>query len=84
MGAADFVPQTADRLWSSEQLLDATLTVAHPQFLPLLEKLNHGEPITVLAFGSSITGDLGGCFHTNITNVTGVIKHVPTAYLDGK
>lgn len=33
------------------------------RFLPLLHRMQHRQPITILALGSSITGVHGGCTH---------------------
>eukprot|EP00798_Chlamydomonas_sp_ICE-L_P017897 gene17897-24289_t len=51
-----------DRLWA---LHDLPRAVAHsnPSSLhAMLRKLSAGEPITVVALGSSVTSDFGGCF----------------------
>ena len=49
-----------ERFWTIQQLDNVHLTSAPSQFVPLLEKLDRGEGITVLAFGSSVTANMGG------------------------
>eukprot|EP00197_Chlamydomonas_leiostraca_P000253 CAMPEP_0202886252 /NCGR_PEP_ID=MMETSP1391-20130828/42080_1 /ASSEMBLY_ACC=CAM_ASM_000867 /TAXON_ID=1034604 /ORGANISM="Chlamydomonas leiostraca, Strain SAG 11-49" /LENGTH=649 /DNA_ID=CAMNT_0049569521 /DNA_START=113 /DNA_END=2062 /DNA_ORIENTATION=- len=51
-------------LWARSDLDRATVVAAHAQLRPLLSKLHAGQPITVVAYGSSITQDYGGAFHT--------------------
>jgi hypothetical protein len=51
------------RFWNREALNNANVVDNYAQMGPVLSKLNAGLPITVLAFGNSITAVLGGCFH---------------------
>lgn len=42
-------------MWRREHLARGVLASSHEQFLPLLQRLNRHQPVTVLAYGSSIT-----------------------------
>ncbi len=50
--------------WRPEDLTHATVAENLRQYAPLLTKLHAGQPITMLAYGSSVTQDQSGCFHT--------------------
>ena len=56
----------------------------YEQFRPLFEKLRRGEPITVLLFGSSIAGSLGGCYHNSAEHVLQHVESMPPTYGDVK
>ena len=53
------------RWWDVGVLERAVEVASYHQFVPLLEKLERGEPITVVAVGSSVTSDHGGCFNSS-------------------
>ena len=56
-------PHHSDRIWTTTDL-DAAFSVLNlGQMAPLFERLEGGLPVTVLAFGDSITADFGGCYH---------------------
>ncbi len=63
------LPPQPPRLWDFE-LLRHSLAVSHTEQLrPLLHKLNSGKPIVIVAFGTSITSDFGGCFHQDMAQL---------------
>lgn len=70
-----------ERFWTVQQLDAVHLTSAPSQFVPLLEKLDRGEGITVLAFGSSVTANMGGCFHSSIEAIQRSVAHMPDVYM---
>ena len=51
------------RIWTKADLGRAISVPSYEQMGPLIRRLEAGLPITVLAFGDSITKDSGGCFH---------------------
>lgn len=53
----------AVRTWTTPDLEPAFSVLNLDQMLGFFERLEAGLPITVLAFGDSITADGGGCFH---------------------
>ena len=53
----------AERTWTTSDLEPAFSVLNLEQMLDFFERLEAGLPITVLAFGDSITADGGGCFH---------------------
>ena len=52
-----------NRIWTKEDLDRAPSVLNYEQMWPVIRRLESGLPITVLAFGDSITKDHGGCFH---------------------
>ena len=50
------------RIWNKADLDRASSVLNYEQMLPVIRRLEAGLPITVLAFGDSIT-KYGGCFH---------------------
>ena len=52
-----------NRIWTKEDLDRAPSVLNYEQMWPVIMRLEAGLPITVLAFGDSITKDHGGCFH---------------------
>ena len=59
-------PNVADgmaRIWTKSDLDRASSVLNYEQMWPVIMRLEAGLPITVLAFGDSITKDFGGCFH---------------------
>ena len=51
------------RIWTKADLGHASSVLSYEQMGPLIRRLEAGLPITVLAFGDSITKDHAGCFH---------------------
>ena len=51
------------RIWTKADLDHASSVLSYEQMGPLIRRLEAGLPITVLAFGDSITQAHGGCFH---------------------
>ncbi len=52
----------AGRIWGREDLHQAANVESFEQLRPLLNKLNRGQPITILCIGDSVAATLGGCF----------------------
>ena len=52
-----------NRIWTKADLDRAPSVLNYEQMWPVIRRLEAGLPITVLAFGDSITKDHGGCFH---------------------
>lgn len=55
--------ESLTRTWTKTDLDHAWSVLNYEQMWPFFERLEAGLPLTVLAFGDSITKDLGGCFH---------------------
>ena len=51
------------RIWTRADLGHAPSVLNYEQMWPVIRRLEAGLPITVVAFGDSITKDNGGCFH---------------------
>ena len=51
------------RIWNRSDLDRASSVLNYEQMWPVIRRLEAGLPITVVAFGDSITKDNGGCFH---------------------
>ena len=47
---------------------------------PLLTKLENGHPVTVLAWGTSITGDKGGAYHDSMDHLKAEMPSLPNNY----
>jgi hypothetical protein len=64
-----------ERYWNQELVESAIVAFNDSAWRPLLAKLNAGQPITVLAFGSSIVEGHAGCFavDTEVVHATGVV-----------
>ncbi len=54
------------RFWRQADLRRLRNVAHYDALRPLFSKLHAGLPITVAAFGSSITSNAGGCFHADI------------------
>lgn len=61
------------RFWNRNLLRRATGTANYGQIGTVLEKLNRGEPIVVLAVGSSITASYGGRFEPRQGMVASIV-----------
>ena len=57
------VAECMARIWTKADLDRATSVSNYEQMWPVIMRLEAGLPITVLAFGDSITKDNGGTFH---------------------
>ena len=55
--------ESLTRSWTKADLDEAWSILNYQQMWPFIRRLEAGLPITVLAFGDSITKDFGGCFH---------------------
>lgn len=62
----DRIPPVRLRFWDLGFLARSMATAPSARMLPVLAKLNAGEAITVVAMGSSVTSDFGGCFHRDM------------------
>lgn len=72
------------RTWDTH-ILDAAATGVNPEHLrQLVDKLDSGKPITVVAFGDSITSDFGGCFHSNEQMLRSVVPSLSHVYVNNK
>jgi hypothetical protein len=49
--------------------------------MPLLRRLDAGLPITVAAFGSSITSNNAGCFHSDVEFLRSRVDNVPLNFM---
>ena len=47
---------------------------------PLLAKLERGHAVTVLAWGTSITSDHGGCYHDSMEHMKAMMPNLPNNY----
>lgn len=56
---------TIPRLWERGQLNAAYAVASYPQMQSLVQKLQTGQPITLVALGTSISEDFSGCFHSS-------------------
>jgi hypothetical protein len=50
------------RIWELSDIHAAYSILDFNQMRPFIERLHAGKPVTVLAFGDSITANHGGCF----------------------
>lgn len=57
----DTIDATAPKFWDDQMLAQSLVTTDARQFAPLLAKLNNGEPINVVAWGSSVVASHAGC-----------------------
>lgn len=57
----DTPSSTATVFWDDQLLAEALVTTEARQFSSLITKLNSGEPINVLAWGSSVVASHAGC-----------------------
>jgi hypothetical protein len=57
------------RFWDSGDVQNAIAVASFAQMDPVIEKLESGQPITVAAVGSSVTGDFGGVFHSSLDEI---------------
>jgi hypothetical protein len=71
------------RFWDRAALQRAAVALNFEQMRPMLEKLNRGDPVTVVAFGDSITASHGGCFHRDEAHLKEHIKVLGQAYVRG-
>ena len=69
------------RLWSQADLRRLRGATHYSGLLPLLQRLDAGLPITVAAFGSSITSNFGGCFHADIAFLRSRVENLPSNFL---
>jgi hypothetical protein len=58
-----------ERLWDASNLRAAVSTKNYESLKSLLEKLNNGLPITVVALGDSITSNHGGCYQRDKAHI---------------
>ena len=54
------------RFWTQADLRRVRSVVHYEALRPVFAKLRAGLPVTVAAFGSSITSSYGGCYHTDV------------------
>jgi hypothetical protein len=67
------------RYWDESMLQDSVIQSNHRQLFGVLEKLHSGKPISVAAFGTSIT-DTAGCWFSSIEKMrhsVGMLKSPP-------
>ena len=57
------VAECMARIWTKADLDRASSVTSYEQMWPVIMRLEAGLPITVVAFGDSITKDNGGYFH---------------------
>lgn len=62
----------SSRFWNEGLLREGVVVSGHNQLHGLLNKLHSGKPITVAAFGTSIS-DNGGCFHRSVKHLAGAV-----------
>ena len=67
----------ARRLWDKLWLERASAVLHFEQLMPIFERLESGEPLTVVGLGSSILASNGGCFN----NRSDLYKHVRRPHL---
>lgn len=65
------------RFWDRAFLSRAVTAQHYDQLRPLFERLSRGEPLTVLAIGSSVTALHAGCMHgpTPLVQATANLRH---------
>lgn len=75
----------AVRWWGDKALLSrAYATPSFDQMAPFLARLDAGQPITVLAMGSSITSDNGGMYHASEAAMAARVSSVGMPLLSRK
>jgi hypothetical protein len=65
---------TMKRFWDEDTLKNALRASDPVQLYPLIKKLERGEPIIVVALGSSVTQEFGGVYHRDLEMI---YKQVP-------
>lgn len=74
----------ADKFWDETLLREAALVESPRQLQPLLSKLRRGEPVSVMAWGSSVTADYGGCFNPgSVDYIRARVKRLPKTHAVG-
>lgn len=71
------------RFWDREALYRADGAINYNQLRPFLEKLNSGQPVTVVGFGDSIVATHSGCFHRDVDHLKQKIPVLSDTYLRG-
>jgi hypothetical protein len=56
------------RFWDEAMLREGVALPSHKQLYTLLQRLHSGQPITVVAFGTSISHN-GGCWHRDLDHL---------------
>jgi hypothetical protein len=67
------------RFWDEAMLQAGVMQAGYKQLFPLFDKLNSGKPITVAAFGTSIS-DTAGCWYSSIDKIkqtVGLLRFPP-------
>jgi hypothetical protein len=67
------------RFWDKPLLDSANIITNYQQLRPFFEAANKGNGLTVIAFGSSVTADFGGCF--NLSMAKTVVHVAPINHL---
>jgi hypothetical protein len=71
---------TMKRYWNQDTLKNALRASDPAQLYPLIKKLENGEPIVVVALGSSIVVDFGGLFHTDLEAIYKLVPNPTHKY----
>jgi hypothetical protein len=71
------------RFWDRAALQRAAGVANYEQMRPFLDKLNAGQPVTVVAFGDSITATHGGCYHRDTAHLRQHMQTLGSAYVRG-
>jgi hypothetical protein len=56
------------RFWDEAMLREGIALPSHKQLYTLLQRLHSGQPITVVAFGTSVSHQ-GGCWHRDLDHL---------------
>jgi hypothetical protein len=62
------------RIWDKAALDASIALTGYSQAYPLIHKLETGQPITVIAIGTSISADLGGCYHKSLDYIRSQVQ----------
>jgi hypothetical protein len=68
-------PWRMKRYWDEEALKNAIRSSDSAQLYPVIHKLESGQPITVVSFGSSIVADYGGVFHSDLEMIYKIVPN---------
>jgi hypothetical protein len=71
------------RFWDRATLQRGIAVANYEQMRPFLDKLNAGQPVTVVMFGDSITAGHGGCYHRDNAHLKQHLQALSSSYVRG-
>ncbi len=74
-------PPAGCRFWTQADLQRARGVTHYAGLRPIFTRLRAGKPITIAAFGSSITSNSGGCFHSDLDYMRSRLDNLPLNFM---